>query len=141
MPDPVIRSAQHADASVLLDLWRRAGSEPSVGENAASIERLLDRDPDALIVAEVDGEIVGSLIAVWDGWRGNLYRLAVLPEHRRRGIARALLAEGDRRLEAHGCRRVTALVMHEHDWAVGFWRASGYELDERIIRFVGTLTP
>ena len=135
-----IRSAQPSEASTLLELWRRAGSEPSVGENVDSIARLLDRDPDALVVAEIDGKIVGSVIAVWDGWRGNVYRLAVLPEHRRQGVASALVREGDRRLRAHGCRRVTSLVMREHEWAVGFWTtAENYEHDERIIRFVGTL--
>src|SRR5688572_16040934 len=135
-----IRNASPDDADALLDLWRRAGSEPSVGEDQTSIFRLLEHAPDGVLIAEIDHAIVGSLIAVWDGWRGNLYRLAVLPGHRRQGVARALLAEGDRRLRAHGARRVTALVMHEHDWAVQFWQATDYELDERIIRYVGTLT-
>jgi len=140
MADPVIRTGSIDEADVVLDLWRRAGSEPSVGEDTKSIARLLAHDPEALIVVEIDGELVGTLIAVWDGWRGNVYRLAVLPEHRRRGLARLLVAEGNRRLRAHGARRVTSLVMHEHDWAVGFWSAAdGYERDERIIRFVGTL--
>jgi predicted MFS family arabinose efflux permease len=38
---------------------------------------LLNADPEALLVAEVDGVVVGSLIAAWDGWRGSFYRLAV----------------------------------------------------------------
>jgi ribosomal protein S18 acetylase RimI-like enzyme len=41
-------------------------------------------------VAEGDGEIVGALIAAWDGWRGNMYRLAVREGHRREGIGLAL---------------------------------------------------
>ncbi len=47
------------------------------------------------LVAESDGLIVGSLIATWDGWRGNMYRLAVSPEFRRRGIAAALVSAGE----------------------------------------------
>lgn len=140
MPEPLIRTASIDEATTVLDLWRRAGSAPSVGEDVDSVRRLLDHDPEALIVADAEAEIVGTLIAVWDGWRGNVYRLAVLPEHRRRGIAHALVAEGDRRLREHKCRRVTCLVMREHEWAVGFWESTGYEHDARIIRFVGTLT-
>ena len=140
MAEPVIRTASIDEAATVVELWRRAGSEPSVGEDVDSIRRLLEHDADALIVAESDGEIVGTLIAVWDGWRGNVYRLAVLPEHRRRGIARSLVVEGDRRLREHGARRVTCLVMREHEWAVGFWESTSYEHDTRIIRFVGTLT-
>jgi ribosomal protein S18 acetylase RimI-like enzyme len=37
---------------------------------------------------------VGTLVAAWDGWRGNMYRLAVLPEHRRAGIGRELVDAG-----------------------------------------------
>jgi ribosomal protein S18 acetylase RimI-like enzyme len=93
-----------------------------------------------VLVAELDGDIVGTLIALSDGWRGNMYRLAVLPRYRRRGIARALVDEGERRLRSHGCARVTALVMHEHTWAVEFWHAARYDHDERTVRFVHTLT-
>jgi ribosomal protein S18 acetylase RimI-like enzyme len=44
--------------------------------------------PGALLVAEIDGVLAGSLIAAWDGWRGSFYQPAVSPEHRRRGLAR-----------------------------------------------------
>ncbi len=134
-----IRSAQAADAPLLLDVWRRAGAEPSATDDEASITALVMQQPDAFIVAELDGTAVGTLIAAWDGWRGNMYRLAVLPEHRRQGIAQALVAEGERRLRAKGCARVTALVMHEHDWATSFWHAVGYPHDVRVARCVRTL--
>ena len=131
-----VRSARQDEATVLLELWRAAGAEPRVGEDAFSVRRLLDQQPSGVLVAECDGAVVGSLIAKWDGWRGNMYRLAVLPSYRRRGIARALVEEGERRLRDQGCARVSAIVMREHDWAVGFWRAVTYTHDERVFRFV-----
>jgi GNAT superfamily N-acetyltransferase len=68
---------------------------PTVSDDAASLQRLLDSSADALLVAEVDSHVVGALIAAWDGWRGNLCRLAVLPAYRRHGIARQLVGEGN----------------------------------------------
>ena len=41
------------------------------------------------------GAIVGALIAAWDGWRGNMYRLAVDKGHRREGIGLALTRAGE----------------------------------------------
>jgi ribosomal protein S18 acetylase RimI-like enzyme len=83
--------------------------------------------------------IVGAVIAGWDGWRGNMYRLAVDAQHRRRGIARALVGAGERHLRSKGARRITALVAHEELDAVGFWTEAGYARDTTIARFVKQL--
>jgi ribosomal protein S18 acetylase RimI-like enzyme len=137
---PRVRAAAVADAAAVLELWRVADAVPSATDDRAGLELLLARAPDGLLVAEADdGTVIGSVIAVFDGWRANLYRLAVHPAHRRRGIATALVSDAERRLRAAGCRRASALVMHDHDDAVGCWAALGYEQDRRVDRYVKTL--
>ncbi|HVA19784.1 MAG TPA: GNAT family N-acetyltransferase, partial [Solirubrobacteraceae bacterium] len=102
-----IRSASEDDIQSVLDLWAAAGSLPSVTDSRDGLDRLLAADPQALLVAELDGVLAGSLIAAWDGWRGSFYRLAVAPEHRRKGLATMLLREGERRLHERGAIRLT----------------------------------
>lgn len=132
-----VRSATADDTAAVLSLWERARSGvASADDDAEVIGRLLATDPDALVVAERDGEIIGTLIAAWDGWRGNMYRLAVDPGLRREGVARELVSAGEARLRDRGCFRVTALVWGEDDPALGFWDAIGYSHDPRIHRFV-----
>lgn len=124
----------------MLELWRRARSPAAVTPNNEHVvSQLIDHVADALLVAEFDGEIVGALIATWDGWRGNMYRLAVLPHLRRQGIATRLVNAGHEHLSRKGARRITALVAHEEDDAVQLWRALGYQQDEQISRFVRNL--
>jgi ribosomal protein S18 acetylase RimI-like enzyme len=94
-----------------------------------------------LLVAERGGEIVGSLIAGWDGWRGNLYRLAVLPAHRRTGVARRLVQEGVKRLRENGAMRINAQVIRADLQATGFWSAAGFTHDPRMARFLTGGTP
>jgi ribosomal protein S18 acetylase RimI-like enzyme len=136
VPVPEIRPATDADAAGLLDLWARAEAVPSVTDDADGLAGAIAQG--TVLVAVEDGRVVGSVIAAFDGWRGNMYRLAVDPDVRRRGLARALVAEGEHRLVAQGCRRITALVVAAEDHATAFWAAAGYAHDARINRFVKT---
>ena len=133
-----IRRCQPGEASAVLDLWTESRSEhASTLDSLDTVERLTTADsPAALLVAERGGEIVGALIAAWDGWRGNMYRLAVRDEHRREGIALGLTRAGEEYLRGHGARRVTALVAFDDEGAGGFWDAAGYPRDREIGRRV-----
>lgn len=124
----------------MLDLWAESRSEhASTPDRIADVERLVADSPAALLVAERDGEVVGALIAAWDGWRGNMYRLAVRDRHRREGIGLALTRAGEEYLQRCGVRRVTALVAFDDDVAGGFWDSAGYQLDHEIGRRVRNL--
>ena len=135
-----IRAATAADIDAVLAVWAQARSSAArTPDDPQVVARLLERDPGALLVAESGGQVVGALIAGWDGWRGNVYRLAVLPSRRREGIARALVEAGHDRLREQGAHRVTALVGGEEGGAHRLWRAMGYQRDEFVHRFVRNL--
>ncbi len=131
----VIRPCRPDEGPALLDLWHHADASPSPTDTPEQVDQVI-QDPAASVLVAIDNDLlVGSIIGGWDGWRGNIYRLAVLPSYRRRGIARALVAAAEERLAARGALRVSALVEHDHPWAVGFWD-SLYEPDPRMIRYV-----
>jgi ribosomal protein S18 acetylase RimI-like enzyme len=135
-----IRRCRHEDARAVLDLWKQDGSEhASTTDRLAGIERLTEDSPAALLVAECAGEIAGTLIAAWDGWRGNMYRLVVREGHRRKGIGIALTRAGEEYLLGCGARRVTALVAFEDEAARAFWESAGYPQDHEIGRRVRNL--
>ena len=133
-----IRRGTVDDAPAVLTLWLDADAEPTHTDTATDLTKLIAHDPDALIVAvDVDhGRVVGSVIAGWDGWRGSIYRLAVLPSHRRRGLGRQLLAAAESRLRAVGAVRSQAIVVETDGQATAFWRASGWQQQAERLRFV-----
>jgi ribosomal protein S18 acetylase RimI-like enzyme len=135
-----VRPARAPDAAAVLELWSQARSgHASTADRVEDVERLVADSTAALLVAEWRGELVGALIAAWDGWRGNMYRLAVAAGHRREGIGIALTRAGEDYLRGCGAKRVTALVAHDDEVAGRFWDSAGYPVDREIGRRVRNL--
>lgn len=139
-PGISVRRCRQADVQAVVELWAQARSEhATTPDRSDDVECLLAESPAALLVAEREGEIVGALIAAWDGWRGNMYRLAVRDGHRRQGIGIALIRAGEEYLRDRGAHRVTALVAFEDGEAGAFWESAGYPQDHEIGRRVRNL--
>ncbi|MFD9317718.1 GNAT family N-acetyltransferase [Streptomyces sp. NPDC060053] len=140
MTDLRIRAAGPEDLDTVLAFWKTSAEGTSISDDRGGVERLVARDPGALILAERGGELAGTVIAGFDGWRCHLYRLAVHPERRRQGIGSALLAAAEERFVRLGGRRGDAMVLTRNETAHHAWRAAGYAPEEKWRRWVKPLS-
>ena len=123
-----IRSLQPSDADAVAELWLAAGLVSSTEGRGAEIVRKLERDPELFLVA-VEGEddrVVASVMGAYDGHRGYVKRMAVAPDHRRRGIARMLMDELERRFVTLGVPRVHLHVLDDNTSGRRLWESLGY---------------
>ena len=102
-----IQCAKALDLDDVVELWSREGGPTSLPGGLDEARALLEHDREALIVARVEGALVGCLIVGWDGWRCHLYRLVVEPAWRRSGVASRLVAEARARTEPSELGRST----------------------------------
>jgi ribosomal protein S18 acetylase RimI-like enzyme len=135
--DVTIRRCTHDDIDAVLRLWSLSRNRhASAPDRREDVERLVEGGPAALCVAEAAKEVVGAVIAGWDGWRGNIYRLAIHQDYRRLGIGLRLTRAAESYFREQGGGRVTALVAFDDEVAGSFWDAAGYPQDREMGRRV-----
>jgi len=135
-----LRPAVAADIDAVLAFWKTSAEDTNREDDRRAVERLLTRDPEALLLAVAGTEIIGSVIAGWDGWRTHLYRVAVREDWRRCGISRALMARAEQRFAAAGSRRADAMVLEDNGQGQAAWGALGYAPQHEWRRWVKRLT-
>jgi ribosomal protein S18 acetylase RimI-like enzyme len=127
-----IRSFRAEDEHAVVSLWERCGLVRPWNDPRKDISRKLEVRGDLFLVGIVDGRLVASVMAGYDGHRGWMNYLAVAPENQRSGLARQMVSEVERRLRASGCPKINLQVRSDNADAVGFYRAIGYSQDDVI---------
>ncbi|MCB1411602.1 MAG: GNAT family acetyltransferase [Xanthobacteraceae bacterium] len=114
-------------------LWREAFPDDAPRNTAAiAIPQKRQFQPELFLVAIEEDEVIGSLMAGYDGHRGWISRVAVRQVHRRRGIARAMFEEVERRLAKLDCPKINLQVVTSNAAVVPFYERLGYLVEPRI---------
>ena len=128
-----IRPFIESDEVAVTGLWREIFPDaPTWNRPESDIQRKLAVQRELFLVAVKDQELVGTAMAGYDGHRGWVYYVAVSPNHRRRGIGSALMAEVEGRLAGMGCPKLNLQVRATNHEVVAFYRQLGYKIEERL---------
>ena len=137
MLDISIRNASLDDVTALIDFWRVNGDNGATRtETPELVTQLLNRDPDSIIVAELGGEIVGTTIAGWDGWRAAIYRVAVRSDLKQSGIGRQLINATVTRFRELGAPKVGGIVLETNTGAQQFYEKLGFVREDNCRRWI-----
>ena len=117
----------------VITLWREVfGYEDARNAPELVIDKKIEVDDGLFFVAVKDNAVVGTIMAGYDGHRGWIYSLAVLPKYRRKGIASALLEFAEEKLSKLGCVKINLQIMGENKEAHTFYQANEYRTENRI---------
>jgi|SRR5690242_21502986 ribosomal protein S18 acetylase RimI-like enzyme len=141
MSEPTrVRQATGDDVGAMLAVWRDTGERGATARRAELV-RVLERDPEFLLLAEIGDRVVGVIVGTTDGYWGYLKRFIVRPPDRLHGVGRALIEELERRFMARGIYRLTGQIRHGDAESMALSSALGYEHEESIMVWTKTLKP
>lgn len=123
----MIRAAMVADRDAVIALWHAAGLTRPWNDPVLDFTRALEGATSAVLVAEGEGGLTGSVMLGDDGHRGWVYYLAVAESARRTGLGRALMAAAEDWFRARGCPKIQLMVRDSNAEALGFYAALGLE--------------
>jgi ribosomal protein S18 acetylase RimI-like enzyme len=125
------------DYDAIMNLWRRTGLSslrPNGRDSRDAFAHQLeaDRSPQTVLVLEKEGELIGVVVATHDGRKGWINRLAVDPDHRRRGYAKRLIVAAEQAIRTQGIHVIAALIERENDASLELFQRAGYHLTDQI---------
>jgi ribosomal protein S18 acetylase RimI-like enzyme len=127
----VFDNSRHRDPVVRL-LEQVFGYEAAHNSPALVIDKKLAVADGLFLVALVEGVVVGTIMAGYDGHRGWIYSLAVDRDHRKQRIGTQLLSFAERQLASRGCLKINLQILDGNDKVQGFYEANGYAVEKRI---------
>jgi ribosomal protein S18 acetylase RimI-like enzyme len=119
----------------LISLWEKAGLSyrPKGRDSREEISRQMKENPDFFLGAFLEGELVGCIIATFDGRKGWINRLTVLPEHRRQGIAQVLITGAEDALRKRGAEVIGILIYEDNVPSLNLFQRMGYLIGEDLV--------
>jgi ribosomal protein S18 acetylase RimI-like enzyme len=124
-----IRIFSPHDEPAVIELWRQCDLIRSWNDPHKDIQRKLTTQPELFFVGELDGKLVTSVMAGFDGHRGWVNYLAVAPSCRNKGIGRLLMRHVEESLRARGCPKLNLQVRATNHAVLEFYSRIGYSAD------------
>jgi ribosomal protein S18 acetylase RimI-like enzyme len=117
----------------VVQLWHTVfGYGTAHNEPCLVIDQKLAINDDLFFVALADDKVVGTIMAGYDGHRGWLYSLAVLPDYRHRDIGSHLVHHAERALTGRGCLKINLQIMEGNEGVQAFYASLGYAVEVRV---------
>jgi ribosomal protein S18 acetylase RimI-like enzyme len=125
----MLRTYQTTDEEAVIALWHACGLVVPQNNPKRDIVRKLRVNPELFLVGDLDGKIIATCMAGYEGHRGWINYLAVAPEHQRKGFAREIMQHAESLLRAAGCPKINLQVRSTNAAVIAFYEQLGFQID------------
>jgi len=127
-----IRAYRESDQDAVVALWRECGLVRPWNHPVKDIQRKLRVQRDLFLVGTVDGRLVATVMAGYEGHRGWINYLAVATECRKQGFGRRLMDQAEARLRVVGCPKINLQIRSSNAEVIAFYRSLGFSVDDSL---------
>ena len=127
------RKFRKSDSKEVIKLWEKCKLIVPWNDPLKDINRKLSIKDNLFIIGEINKNIIASAMAGYDGHRGYIYYLAVLPEYQKKGIGSSLLSIVEKKLLHLGCPKINLFVRNTNIRVKTFYRINNYEFQDSQI--------
>lgn len=130
----VLNPIREQDAEALHELWTAAGLDfrPRGRDSLPRLRAFLNGTHDMGWAAFVENRMIGAALATYDGRKGWIERLAVLPEYRGAGLAKAIVAACTNTLKSQGALIIAALIETDNRASRQLFESCGFRFKPEI---------
>jgi ribosomal protein S18 acetylase RimI-like enzyme len=127
-----IRPYEKLDEASVIALWQECELTRPWNNPKEDINRKLTTQPDLFLIGLEGSTIVATAMVGFDGHRGWVHYLGVLPSHQRLAYGKAMMNEAEKLLIARGCPKINLQVRSTNATVIAFYRKLGYQMDEVV---------
>jgi len=114
----------------VVDLWKKCNLVVPWNDPIEDIQRKVEFQPELFFVGLLDGMVIGSIMAGYEGHRGWINYLAVNPEFQRKGYGRKLVEKAIEELKKLGCPKINLQVRKSNAKVIEFYKHLGFKEDD-----------
>lgn len=137
--DYKIRIFEEKDYEAVISLWKSAGLYISLSDTKKELMKFQKRNPNSFFILEVDNQIIGAVIASWDGRRGYINHLAILPNFQKKGFGKLLMNKCYEYYETVEAVKIHLLVEKTNKDVVSYYKNQGWYVRDDLIMMTKTL--
>lgn len=123
------RDILDGDVERVVALWKDCGLTRDWNDSYKDIQFARTGEASTILVGEMHGKVVASVMVGHDGHRGVLYYLAVDPAFQKRGLGKATHAAAVDWLKQKGVWKINLMVRAENKAVSGFYEGLGYAVN------------
>jgi ribosomal protein S18 acetylase RimI-like enzyme len=127
-----IRPFTLSDKEAVVEVWRTCGLTHPNNDPHKDIARKMKVDPEMFLVCELDGKIIGTVMVGYEGHRGWINYLGVLPGYQGQGLGRELMDRAEAMLVERGCAKINLQIRATNTRVIQFYEGIGFKVDEVV---------